>query len=101
MDSRWDVQVVGRQIADPRRWDTEECRTRIMGEKAGDERIERETERLYESVEEEENKRTKARVEDTTGGSNQEAASSIGSGVEVQTSRGRVPLAPASKRKAS
>ncbi len=50
-----------------------ECRTRVMGEleKAGDERIERErereTERFYEDLEEDENKRKKAKTEETIG----------------------------------
>ncbi len=55
-----------------------ECRKRIMGEleKAGDERIENETERYYEYLEEEEeeaeeaeeNKRKQAKTEETIGG---------------------------------
>ncbi len=63
-------------------------------EKTGDERIERETERLIEYLEEEEKKK-KAKTEDTRGRSNQAAASSNGGGsVEVQRSlRRSIPRA--------
>ncbi len=59
-----------------------ECRKRIMEdlEMAGDKRVERETERFYEYLEEEENKRKQAKTEETAGGSNQAAASSSGGG---------------------
>ncbi len=85
---------------------TDENAKRIMEEleKAEYERIERETERFFEclEVEEKENKKKKAKPEQTKGAGNQAAALSSGGGrAEVQRSRGGVTLELTNKRKAS
>ncbi len=51
-------------------------------EKAGDERIETETEMFFEYLGEVENEKKKAKIEVTTGRSSQAAASSSGEGGE-------------------
>ena len=87
---------------------TEACRTRIIDalEKVGDQRTEMEQERLLEYLEEEENKRKKAkRGESDQRGSqpsgSQPSSSGGVAGQEVPRSRGGVPLEQApTKRKA-
>ncbi len=76
---------------------SEECRKRLDEEleKVGDERLVRETERLFEYLEEEENKKKRANISEEKGESMPSASSSgpaVAQGA-VPRSRGGVPMA--------
>jgi hypothetical protein len=76
---------------------SEECRKRLAEklEKVGDERLVRETERMFEYLEEDENKKKKENMSDDKGESMPSASSSgpaLAQGA-VPRSRGRVPMA--------
>ena len=76
---------------------SEECRKRLAEEleKVGDERIARETERLFEHLEEEENKKKRAKVGEESGESKPSTSSSGPATAReiVSRSRGGVPMA--------
>ena len=76
---------------------SEECRKRLAQdlEKVGDERLVRETERLFEHLEEEENQKKRARASESDGDSKPSASSSGPALAEEQVprSRGGVPMA--------